>query len=131
VLAILGFDEAALTVADAASGEAGLVRLFPRLLDLPDAVVMEVIAIVMGETLASGSAAVEAVGLHIGIDIADWWQADDALFDLIRDREALFGTVAEGAGHGRINQHRDAQYATCQRRAVHTWAHNGQPTGEL
>lgn len=130
MLAILGFDEDALTVADAASGEVGLVRLFPRLLDLPDAVVMEVIAIVMGETLASGSAAVEAVGLHLGSDIADWWQADDALFDLIRDREALFGMVAEVAGYGRIYQHRDAQYATCQRRTVHTWARNGQPTGE-
>jgi ParB family chromosome partitioning protein len=99
VLAVLEFDEDAPTVTGGASGEAGVVRLFHRLLDLPDAVVMEVIAVVTGETLASGSAAVEAVGLHIGIDMADWWQADDALFDLIRDREVLVGMVAQVAGH--------------------------------
>jgi len=98
VLAVLGLDDDAPTVTDAASGEAGVVRLFHRLLDLPDAVVMEVIAVLMGETLASGSAAVEAVGLHIGIDMADWWQADDALFDLIRDKEVLVVMVAEVAG---------------------------------
>jgi ParB family chromosome partitioning protein len=98
VLALLGFEEDAPTVTGGASGEGGVVRLFHRLLDLPDALVLEVIAVVMGETLASVSAAVEAVGLHIGIDMADWWQADDALFDLIRDREVLVDMVAEVAG---------------------------------
>ncbi|MES1975604.1 MAG: ParB N-terminal domain-containing protein [Pseudomonadota bacterium] len=98
VLAVLGLDAEAPTVSSAASGEAGVVRLFHRLLDLPDAVVMEVIAIVMGETLASGSAAVEAVGLHLAVDMADWWQADDALFDLIRDRQVLVDVVGDVAG---------------------------------
>jgi ParB family chromosome partitioning protein len=98
VLAVLGLDAEAATVNSAASGEVGVVRLFNRLLDLSDAVVVEVIAIVMGETLASGSAAVEAVGLHLAVDMADWWQADDALFDLIRDRQALVDMVGEVAG---------------------------------
>ncbi len=53
----------------------GVVGIFQRLLDLPDAVVMEVIAIVMGETLGSGSAAVEAVGMEIGVDMARCWRA--------------------------------------------------------
>ncbi|MEG3147421.1 ParB N-terminal domain-containing protein [Sphingomonas sp. RT2P30] len=98
VLAVLGFDEDAPTVTGGASGEGGVVRLFHRLLDLPDTVVLEVIAVVMGETLASGSAAVDAVGLHVGIDMADWWTADDAVFDLIRDREVLVDVVGEVAG---------------------------------
>ena len=72
--------------------------ILQRLLDLPDAVVMEVIAIVMGETLASGSAAVEAVGMEIGVDMARCWQADDAFFSLVRDREVLTRIVAEVAG---------------------------------
>jgi len=60
--------------------------------------VMDVIAIVIGEALAAGSAAVEAAGLHIGVDMADWWQADAAFFELIRDKEVLGRIVAEVAG---------------------------------
>lgn len=98
VLAMLGFDDDAPTVTGGNGDDYGLVGLFRRLLDLPDLVVMEVIAIVMGETLASGSAAVEAVGLQIGVDMADYWQADEAFFDLIRDKRVLTRIVAEVAG---------------------------------
>src|SRR3546814_8844325 len=59
---------------------------------------MEIITIIMGETLASGSAAVAATGTQIGVDMADWWQADAAFFELIRDREVLSRIVAEVAG---------------------------------
>src|SRR3546814_14420709 len=90
LLAVLGFDEDEPTVTGGSSGgggdEYGVVGIFLRLLDLPDRVVMEVIAIVMGETLASGSAAVEAVGLHIGVAMEDYWHADDAFFALLRDK---------------------------------------------
>jgi ParB family chromosome partitioning protein len=68
------------------------------LLDLPDRAVMDVIAIVIGETLFAGSAAVEAVGLHIGLDMAKWWSADDAFFEGLRDREVLTALVAEVGG---------------------------------
>lgn len=75
-----------------------LCRLFARLLELPDPVVMDVLTVVMGETLATGSAAVEAVGLEIGVPMADWWQADEAFLDSLRDREVLLAMVAEVAG---------------------------------
>lgn len=52
----------------------------------------------MEAALASGSAAVEAVGLHIGVDMAGWWQAHEAFLDLIRDREVLVGMIGEVAG---------------------------------
>lgn len=74
------------------------VAIFARLLDLPDAAVMDVIAVVMGETLASGSPSVEAVGLQIGVNMAQWWQADAAFLDLIRDKQVLTAMVAEVAG---------------------------------
>ncbi len=80
------------------AGESQLAAVFLRLIELPDPAVMEVIAVVIGETMAAGCAAVEAVGTEIGIDMADWWQADDALFGLIRDREVLGRMVAEVAG---------------------------------
>ncbi|MGL4286636.1 ParB N-terminal domain-containing protein [uncultured Sphingomonas sp.] len=102
VLAVLGFspEEPTVTGGSMESGgdDHGVVGIFQRLLDLPDAVVMEVIAIVMGETLASGSAAIEAVGIEIGVDMARCWQADDAFFSAVRDREVLTRIVAEVAG---------------------------------
>jgi len=54
--------------------------------------------IVIGETLESGSAAVEAVGGEIGVDMTRYWQADDAFFECLRDKEVLTRIVAEVAG---------------------------------
>lgn len=101
VLALLGFSPDEPTVVEGrvegADGDP-LAALFWRLLDLPDAALMDVIAVVVGESLAAGSPAIEAVGLHIGLDMADWWQADAAFFELVRDREVLAALVAEVGG---------------------------------
>ena len=96
VLALLGFDAEEPSVTG--GSDMRLVHLFQRLLDLPDRAVIDVIAIVIGETLFAGSAAVEAVGLHIGLDMAKWWSADDAFFEGLRDREVLTALVAEVGG---------------------------------
>lgn len=98
VLDMLGFSAEEPTVTGGNGDDYGATGVFLRLIELPDPAVMEVIAVVIGETLAAGSAAVEAVGTEIGIDMADWWQADEALFGLIRDREVLGRMVAEVAG---------------------------------
>jgi ParB family chromosome partitioning protein len=101
VLALLGLDAERPTVVSGAGGynrDYDLVRLFRRLLDLPDRAVMDVIGIVIGETLASGSAAVEAVGFHIGVAMEDYWHADEAFFAALRDKEVLTRIVAETAG---------------------------------
>lgn len=98
VLALLNFSPEEPTVTGGNGDEFGLVGVFFALLTLSDRAVMDVIAIVMGETLAAGSAAVEAVGGEIGVDMARYWQADDAFFDLIRDKEVLTAIVAEVAG---------------------------------
>lgn len=98
VLDMLGFSAEEPTVTGGNGDDYGVTGVFLRLIKLPDPSIMEVITIVMGETLAAGGAAVEAVGTEIGIDMADWWQADDALFGLIRDREVLGCIVAEVAG---------------------------------
>ncbi|HMO74391.1 MAG TPA: ParB N-terminal domain-containing protein [Sphingopyxis sp.] len=102
VLALLGLDPERPTMTrddmTVSRDHVGIVPLFLRLLDLPDRAVMEVIVIVMGETLESGSAAVEAVGGEIGIDMARYWQADDAFFEVLRDKEILTRIVAEVAG---------------------------------
>lgn len=97
VLELLDFSAEEPTVTGG-NGDHDLPALFARLLDLPDRAVMDILCIVIGETLAVGSAAVEAVGLHIGVDMADWWQADEAFLSLLRDREILCRLLADVAG---------------------------------
>ncbi|WP_068091740.1 chromosome partitioning protein ParB [Novosphingobium rosa] len=102
VLALLGFSAEEPTVTGGALSAKGygsnLVAVFARLLALGDEEVLSVIPVVMGETLASGSAIVEAVGQHIGMDMAPYWQADDAFFEVLRDRDVLAAIVEEVAG---------------------------------
>jgi ParB family chromosome partitioning protein len=98
VLALLDFSPEEPTVTGGNGDEYGLVGVFLTLLALSDRAVMQVIAIVISETLASGSAAVDAVGGEIGVDMARYWQADDAFFELTRDKEVLTRLVAEVAG---------------------------------
>jgi ParB family chromosome partitioning protein len=93
----------------------GVAGIFLRLIELPDPVIMEIITVIMGETLASGSAAVAAVGTQIGIDMADWWQADDAFFELIRDREVLSRIVTEVAGETVAAANAGEKSKTCKR----------------
>ena len=88
VLDLLGFSPEKPTVIggngdaawEARDTQQGVAGVFLRLIALPDPALMDVIAVVMGETLAAGSAAVEA------------------LFSLLRDRELLGHMVAEVAG---------------------------------
>jgi ParB family chromosome partitioning protein len=98
VLAVLGFDadEPCVTLGHEPSN--GVSALFQRLLELPDAVVMEVLGVVMAETLASGTGLIETIGLHLGVKMADYWVADDAFYSLIRDREVLTEVLREVGG---------------------------------
>lgn len=98
VLGVLDFSAEEPTVTSGNGDDYGVAGIFLRLIELPDPVIMEIIAVIMGETLASGSAAVAALGTQIGVDMADWWQADAAFFELIRDKEVLSRIVAEVAG---------------------------------
>lgn len=96
MLAVLGFDGDTPTFT---GGEGlGLAALLAGLLPLPDEQVLDILAIVMGETLHARSEMVDLLGQQLGVDMATVWQADDALFDLIRDREVLLAMVEEVAG---------------------------------
>lgn len=128
VLALLGFDGDAPTVTSANGDAYDLVGIFVRLLDLPDSAVMEVVTIVMGETLTAGSAAVEAAGAALDVKMAHWWQADDAFFELIRDRDVLTRIVAEVAGETVAAANADEKSGTLKTVvADHLAGTNGRP----
>ena len=98
VLTVLGLDAEEATVTGSLDVNYGMSSVFLRLLELPDPAVYDVMAVVMGETLASGSLIVETLGATLNVDMRDYWVADDAFFGLIRDREVLTRMVAEVAG---------------------------------
>jgi len=101
VLAMLGFDPETPCVTKGNSWMHegfGATGVFLRLLDLPDAAVMDVLTVVVGETLDAGSALIDALGVELKVDMAPVWQADDAFFELVRDKEVLREMMAEVAG---------------------------------
>lgn len=99
VLEVLGFDPEKSSVAKSGYGSSSLVPLVARLLELPEPIVLEVLAVVMAETLASGSELIETLGITLGVSMADYWQADQAFYDLLRDKEVATAILAEVGGN--------------------------------
>lgn len=98
VLDVLGLSGDEPTLSGGNGDDYRLTTLLMRLLELSDAAVLDVAAVVMGETLAADSAVTEALGPRIGVDMTACWQADDTFFELIRDREVLVRMLADVAG---------------------------------
>lgn len=94
----LGLDPEETSLVHGHMGGLELVQLFRTMLTLHDDNVLDILAVVMGETLDARSEAVDAVGQHLGIDMKSVWTPDDTLLDLIRDREVMNALVAEVAG---------------------------------
>lgn len=97
MLDLLGFEEGRETLCQDRYGS-DLVPILHRLLKLEDGEVMQVLALVMAETLAIGSEAVEYCGQHMDVDMADCWQADEAFFGLLRDKEVMVALLGEVGG---------------------------------
>jgi ParB family chromosome partitioning protein len=98
VLATLDFDPEAPAVVGGYDGEHGVAGLFVRLAAMSDDAVMGILPIVMGETLAVGSAEVDLLGQMLGTDMRTSWQDDEVLPELIRDKSLLTAVVGEVAG---------------------------------
>lgn len=100
VLALLDLPEGAGLVAT--HGDDG-AAIFARLLSLSDADVRRVLTVAMAESLEAGSAFVEAAGVHLGVDMAKTWTAEDTFFDLVRDKSVVSAMVADIAGKSVAN----------------------------
>jgi ParB family chromosome partitioning protein len=117
VLALLGFDPETPTVTGGYDGKHGLAGLLVRLIELPDPAVLDILAIVMAETLEAGSGLIELLGLLVGTGMAKVWQADDVLLDLIKDREVLGHVLADVAG-AQVATANEAETGKVKRRII-------------
>jgi ParB family transcriptional regulator, chromosome partitioning protein len=95
-IARLSLDDAALIAPD--HDGASTAAVFERLIELPDKDVLALLAIVMAETLAMGTALIDALGARLEVDVGTRWQPDDLFFDLARDREAVGAMLSEVIG---------------------------------
>ncbi len=96
----LDAEDATVTSSGYGYGAAGrnICELLARLVPLPDAEVLDILALVMGETLAAGTPEIEALGTMLGLSMAHWWEADEVFLEGLRDREVLLAMLAEVAG---------------------------------
>lgn len=76
----------------------GSTKLLGRLLELSDADLLRILTLLMAESLAAGSEAVEAAGQLLAVDMEKWWTPDDAFFVLLRDKQAINAMIGELAG---------------------------------
>ena len=97
VAGLLGFDDAGALVDHDGSGER-TVLVFAKLLEMADKDVNRLLAVVMAETLAAGTALIDTLGQQLAVDVGAEWQPDDVFFDLLRDRESLGGMLADMIG---------------------------------
>ena len=109
----------------------GAAAVFARLLPLPDETVLAVAAVVMGESLQSGSEAVEAAGVWLKVDTGRFWSADAAFFELMRDRETVNAMLKEVGGK-KVADGNLTEKVKTQKAILHDFVagENGRPKAE-
>jgi len=108
-LAMLGFDAETPTVVHGNDYDTGLPELFVRLSALDPAQVLDILAIVMGETLDARSAITDLIGDTLAVDMAEVWRPDHAFIEGLRDREVLLAMVREIGGDAVADGNADAK----------------------
>ena len=80
----------------------GLARdvhvIFARLVELSDDDVQRILTFVVSETLAAGTAMVEALGVRLGTDMAQHWSPDEIFFELLRVKPSINAMLKEIGG---------------------------------
>ena len=94
----LGIGDVDGVIVDRQSEGTRTVDIFTRLSELPDADVMDLVAVVMAETLAAGKNLVDRLGETLKADVGQHWTPDDTFFSLVKDREAVLAMLTEVIG---------------------------------
>ncbi len=82
-----------------------LSEVFAKLTALDDKTVMQILTFVVAETLPCGSAMVDTLGVSMKVDMQDHWTPEPCFFNLLRDKDAINGMVAEVAGKEAAAEH--------------------------
>lgn len=75
-----------------------------KLMTLDDTSVLRILTCLMADSLAVGTDLIEMLAVEFTTDMTSAWEIDDTFFDLMRDKEAINGMVAEIAGETAANQ---------------------------
>jgi len=98
ILKLLDLPEHGYTVTRANGDDYRVAVIFAKLLTLPECDVHRVLAFIMAETLQASTAVVEALGSHLTVSMADYWQPEDTFFDLLRDKTVINAMLKQIAG---------------------------------
>jgi len=74
------------------------VAIFAQLLKLTNDEVLQVLAFAMAETLETGTAIVEAVGVKTGTDMTTTWQPDETFLSLLAGKDVIHAMLSELGG---------------------------------
>ncbi|HYQ91902.1 MAG TPA: hypothetical protein VES89_07465, partial [Candidatus Competibacteraceae bacterium] len=76
-------------------GEASTAAMLARLLTLTDDEVLSLLAATVAESLPANGGLLEVIGTLLAINLRQHWTPDATFFELLRDKEALKGMLAE------------------------------------
>ncbi|WP_300035648.1 ParB/RepB/Spo0J family partition protein [uncultured Roseobacter sp.] len=105
VAELLGLDGALMRKHNDYNARPDIAEVLTKLMALEDTEVMRVLTCLMADSLAVGTGVVEILAQSFGTDMQAAWSIDETFFDLIRDKEALNGMVAEIAGDSAAREH--------------------------
>lgn len=105
VVQLLGLDTALMRTRDDYNAHADIAQVLSKLMELDEAEITRVLTCLMADSLAVGTELVETLAQSLGTDMQAAWSIDDTFFDLMRDKEALNGMVAEVAGDTAAKEH--------------------------
>jgi ParB family transcriptional regulator, chromosome partitioning protein len=74
--------------------------LFRHLVTLEDQVVHKLFALLVAECMSVSDPLVDILGTSASLTMSRYWHADEAFFDLLRDKTTINAMLAEVAGEG-------------------------------
>lgn len=89
---------------------------------------MRVLTLVMAKSLAVGSGLIDTLGMLLSAGMDHWWEADDAVLDLIRSRDTLLAMLEEVGGKAVADAYNcsgSPTTTTCRPRAMAPIASHG------
>ena len=72
--------------------------VYAKLKTLDDDTILRILTLLMAQSLSVKSPLIDTLGIELETDLSEYWSPDDTFIDLVRDKQALDGMIAELAG---------------------------------